>query len=65
MIVPSSSDRDLAVNGDVVIAEQIHGLALTGRRLAPIKNMAVYRLRNGRIIEWRDYTNAEYARGLM
>lgn len=54
-----------AVNGDVVIEEQIHGLALPGRPLAPIKNMAVYRLREGRIVEWRDYTNAEYARTLM
>jgi len=53
-----------AVNDDVVIAEQIHGLALPGRKLAPIKNMAVYRLRNGRIVEWRDYTNPEYARTL-
>ncbi|TYB54573.1 nuclear transport factor 2 family protein [Nonomuraea sp. PA05] len=54
-----------AVNGDVVIAEQIHGLALPGRPLAPIRNMAVYRLRDGRIVEWRDYTNAAYARTLM
>jgi limonene-1,2-epoxide hydrolase len=54
-----------AANGDVVIAEQIHGLALPGRKLAPIKNMAVYRLRDGRIVEWRDYTNSEYARTLM
>ncbi|WP_121709536.1 nuclear transport factor 2 family protein [Streptomyces sp. E5N91] len=54
-----------AVNGDVVIAEQVHGLALPGRKLAPIKNMAVYRLRNGRIVEWRDYTNSAYARTLM
>lgn len=54
-----------AVNGDTVIEEQIHGLALPGRPLAPIKNMAIYRLRDGRIIEWRDYTNSEYARTLM
>ncbi|GAA3475755.1 nuclear transport factor 2 family protein [Streptomyces yanii] len=54
-----------AVNGDIVIAEQIHGLALPGRPFAPIKNMAVYRMRDGRIVEWRDYTNSEYARTLM
>ncbi|MFE9611713.1 nuclear transport factor 2 family protein [Streptomyces sp. NPDC006012] len=54
-----------AVDGDIVIAEQIHGLALPGRPLAPIRNMAVYRLRDGRIIEWRDYTNSEYARTLL
>ncbi|MBB6547696.1 nuclear transport factor 2 family protein [Nonomuraea rubra] len=54
-----------AVDGDIVIAEQLHGLALPGRPLAPIKNMAIYRLRDGRIVEWRDYTNSEYARTLM
>lgn len=54
-----------AVNGDVVIAEQIHGLGLPGRPLAPIKNMAVYRLRDGKIVEWRDYTNPVHARTLM
>ncbi|WP_037858952.1 nuclear transport factor 2 family protein [Streptomyces sp. NRRL S-340] len=54
-----------AVNGDIVIEEQVHGLALPGRPLAPIKNMAVYRLRDGLIVEWRDYTNSEYARTLM
>ncbi|UBU11044.1 nuclear transport factor 2 family protein [Nonomuraea gerenzanensis] len=54
-----------AVNGDTVIAEQLHGLALPGRPLAPIRNMAIYRLRDGRIVEWRDYTNSEYARTLM
>ncbi|ROO87749.1 limonene-1,2-epoxide hydrolase [Actinocorallia herbida] len=54
-----------AVDGDTVIAEQIHGLALPGRPLAAIRNMAVYRMRNGQITEWRDYTNAEYARTLL
>lgn len=54
-----------AVNGDLVIEEQVHGLALPGGKLAPIRNMAVYRLRDGQIIEWRDYTNPEYARSLL
>ncbi|MER7505064.1 nuclear transport factor 2 family protein [Nonomuraea pusilla] len=54
-----------AVNDDIVIAEQIHGLALPDRPLALIKNVAVYRLRDGLIVEWRDYTNPEYARTLL
>ncbi|GAA4943277.1 limonene-1,2-epoxide hydrolase [Nonomuraea thailandensis] len=54
-----------AVDGDIVIAEQLHGLALPGRPLAPIRNMAIYRLQDGRIVEWRDYTNSEHARTLM
>jgi limonene-1,2-epoxide hydrolase len=59
------STLNQAVTNDVVIAEQIHGLALPGRPLAPIKNMAIYRINGGQIIEWRDYTNSEYARTLL
>ncbi|MEU5847854.1 nuclear transport factor 2 family protein [Saccharopolyspora shandongensis] len=54
-----------AVNGDVVIAEQIHGLALPGGPLAPVMNMAVYEIEDGRIIAWRDYTNPVKARELL
>jgi limonene-1,2-epoxide hydrolase len=54
-----------AVNGDLVFAEQVHGLALPGGGLAPIKNMAVYELRDGRIAAWRDYTNPNQARALL
>ncbi|GGJ71954.1 nuclear transport factor 2 family protein [Streptomyces brasiliensis] len=54
-----------AVNGDVVLEEQIHGLALPGRNIAPIKNVAVYRVRDGLITEWRDYTNPQYAQTLL
>lgn len=54
-----------ATDGDIVIAEQIHGLGLPGRPLADIRNMAVYRLRDGRIVEWRDYTNPQYAQTLL
>ena len=54
-----------AVNGDVVIAEQIHGLALPGGSLAPIRNLAVYEIRDGLIAAWRDYTNPEKARQLL
>ncbi|MFF4837473.1 nuclear transport factor 2 family protein [Streptomyces sp. NPDC001315] len=54
-----------AVNGDVVIAEQVHGLALPGGKLAPIMNMAVYELRDGKIAAWRDYTNPAYASKLL
>jgi limonene-1,2-epoxide hydrolase len=54
-----------AVNGDVVIAEQVHGLGLPGRPLAPIMNMAVYEIRDGKIAAWRDYTNPQYAQTLL
>lgn len=54
-----------AVNADVVIAEQIHGLALPGGKLAPVMNMAVYELRDGKIAAWRDYTNPAYASTLL
>jgi limonene-1,2-epoxide hydrolase len=54
-----------AVNGDVVIAEQIHGLALAGGKLVPVMNMAVYELRGGKIAAWRDYTNPAYAASLL
>ena len=30
-----------AVNGDLVIAEQVHGPALPGKPLAPVRNLAV------------------------
>jgi limonene-1,2-epoxide hydrolase len=50
-----------AVNGDVVIAEQIHGTSLPGKPLVPIKNLAVYEIRDGKIAAWRDYTNVQYA----
>jgi limonene-1,2-epoxide hydrolase len=54
-----------AVNGEVVIAEQVHGLALPDGPLAPIMNMAVYEIRDGKIATWRDYSNPEYARTLL
>jgi limonene-1,2-epoxide hydrolase len=54
-----------AVSGDLVIAEQVHGLGLPGKPLAPIKNLAVYEIRDGKISEWRDYTNPQKARQLL
>jgi limonene-1,2-epoxide hydrolase len=54
-----------AVNGDVVLAEQVHGLALPGGKLAPIMNLAVYEIRDGRIAAWRDYGNPAYAMELL
>lgn len=54
-----------AVNGDIVLAEQIHGLGVPGRPIAPIRNLAVYEVRDGKIAAWRDYTNAAYARTLL
>jgi limonene-1,2-epoxide hydrolase len=54
-----------AVNGDVVLAEQVHGLALPGGKLAPIMNLAVYEIRDGKIVAWRDYGNPAYAMKLL
>ncbi|MEU5931812.1 nuclear transport factor 2 family protein [Micromonospora sp. NPDC047187] len=54
-----------AVDGDVVIAEQVHGLGLPGRPVAPVMNMAIYEIRDGKIAAWRDYTNPEYAQKLV
>jgi limonene-1,2-epoxide hydrolase len=54
-----------AVDGDVVLAEQIHHLGLPGGLVAPIMNLAVYEVRDGLIAAWRDYTNPEYARRLL
>ncbi|WP_034289042.1 SgcJ/EcaC family oxidoreductase [Amycolatopsis benzoatilytica] len=54
-----------AVDGDVVLAEQVHGLSLPGGKLAPIRNMAVYEIAGGRIAAWRDYTDAAYAATLL
>jgi limonene-1,2-epoxide hydrolase len=54
-----------AAEGDVVIAEQVYGLGLPGRALVPIRNVAVYRVQDGQIVEWRDYSNPEYASTLM
>ena len=54
-----------AVTGNLVIAEQTHGLGLPGKPLAPIKNLAVYELRYGKIAAWRDYTNQQTARQLL
>ncbi len=54
-----------AVSGDVVIAEQIHGLGLPGKPLAPIRNLAIYEIRDGKIAAWRDYTNPKKAGQLL
>ncbi|ASW53450.1 nuclear transport factor 2 family protein [Plantactinospora sp. KBS50] len=54
-----------AVDGDVVIAEQVHGLGLPGRPVASVMNMAIYEIRDGRIAAWRDYTNPQYASTLV
>ncbi|WP_346534412.1 nuclear transport factor 2 family protein [Micromonospora sp. DPT] len=54
-----------AVDGDVVIAEQVHGLGLPGRPVAPVMNMAIYEIRDGKIAAWRDYTNPQHATRLI
>jgi limonene-1,2-epoxide hydrolase len=54
-----------AVDGDIVIAEQVHGLGLPGRKVAPVMNMAIYEIRDGMIAAWRDYTNPGYAAELL
>src|ERR1700682_927663 len=38
-----------AVNGDVIIAEQIHNIALPSGNLTPIMNMAIYEIVDGKL----------------
>ncbi|WP_423462272.1 nuclear transport factor 2 family protein [Promicromonospora sp. MS192] len=54
-----------AVDGDVVLAEQVHGLGLAGRPPAPVRNLAVYEIRDGKIAAWRDCTNPVEAKRLL
>jgi limonene-1,2-epoxide hydrolase len=54
-----------AVDGEIVLAEQIHHLSLPGGPVAPVMNLAVYELREGLITAWRDYTNPSYAAQLL
>jgi limonene-1,2-epoxide hydrolase len=54
-----------AVNGNVIIAEQIHNIALPSGKLTPIMNMAVYEIVDGKIVAWRDYTNTSHAKKLL
>lgn len=54
-----------AVNGAIVLAEQIHHLALPGREAAAIPNMATYEVRNGRIVLWHDYSDGQSARAAL
>jgi limonene-1,2-epoxide hydrolase len=61
----ASDAPQIAVSGDLVIAEQIHGLGLPGKQLAAIKNLAVYELRDDKIAAWRDYTNPQKAGQLL
>ena len=48
-----------AVNGDLVIAGQAHSLALPGKPLALVRNLAVYEIREGKIAAWRDCANPQ------
>ncbi|SFP65055.1 hypothetical protein [Amycolatopsis rubida] len=54
--------RDTAV---AVIAEQVHGLAPPGGKLAPIRTMAGCELSGGKIAAWRDYPDPAYAATLL
>jgi hypothetical protein len=47
------------------LAEQFHHLGLPGRAPAPIRNMALYEIRDDRISVWRDYTDSKYAKQLL
>jgi limonene-1,2-epoxide hydrolase len=58
--------KDAALLADFVHPDvEIHHLGLPGGPVAPIMNLAVYEVKDGLIAAWRDYTNAEYARGLL
>jgi limonene-1,2-epoxide hydrolase len=54
-----------AVNGNIIIAEQIHYLTLPGKKPVPIMNMAIYKLQDGMISAWRDYSDSAYTRKLL
>jgi limonene-1,2-epoxide hydrolase len=54
-----------AVSGNIVIAEQIHNIALPAGKLTPIMNMAIYEIVDGKIAAWRDYTNSSHAKKLL
>jgi limonene-1,2-epoxide hydrolase len=54
-----------AVNGPIVLAEQIHHLGLPAGPVAPVMNLAVYETSDGLITAWRDYTNPDIARRLL
>jgi limonene-1,2-epoxide hydrolase len=54
-----------AVNGPIVLAEQIHHLGLPDGPVAPVMNLAVYETNDGLITAWRDYTNPDFARQLL
>ncbi|MYW94932.1 nuclear transport factor 2 family protein [Amycolatopsis rubida] len=54
--------RDAVV---AVIAEQVHGLAPPGGKLAPIRTMAGCELSGGKIAAWRDYPDPAYAATLL
>jgi limonene-1,2-epoxide hydrolase len=54
-----------AVDGPIVLAEQIHHLGLPAGPVAPVMNLAVYETADGLITAWRDYTNPDLARRLL
>lgn len=54
-----------AVNGSIVLAEQIHGLALPGKQMATTMNMAVYEVHDEKIHAWREYTNPQETHVLL
>ena len=54
-----------AVNGNVVIAEQIHNIARPSGKLTRIMNMAIYEIVDGKIAAWRDYTNSSHTKKLL
>ena len=46
----------IAANGDTVLTERIDHLRdAGGRRIVTIPLMGVFKIRDGRIVEWRDY----------
>lgn len=54
-----------AASGNFVLAEQVHYLGLKGKKAAPIMNMAIYEIQEGKIVAWRDYSDATYNRKLL
>jgi limonene-1,2-epoxide hydrolase len=56
--------RNLAVDGDVVLTERVDEITANGIT-APVPVMGTFEVRDGRIVQWRDYFDIGLAGKLM
>jgi limonene-1,2-epoxide hydrolase len=45
----------IAENGEVVMTERIDGFTFKGGKKIALPLMGIFRIRNGQIVEWKDY----------